>query len=191
MFLAARASLPNPTLVLLAGVFGLGLLAGATLTGKTSPRPEAASAGRAMEARSTVANNPRAIWPREGNLAARYPADVIQVIDGDTFEARIHLWPGLEVTTRVRLRGIDAPELKAHCPQEREMAEIARDVLGEMIAGGEVAIFNVGPDKYNGRVVAEAATRDVPSVSSALLAAGHVRAYGGGHRDGWCATASR
>ena len=113
------------------------------------------------------------------------------MIDGDTFEARVHLWPGLDVTTRVRLRGIDAPELKAHCAVERELAEIARDALADMIASGRVAVFSVGPDKYNGRVVADVATREVPSVSSALLAAGHVRAYGGGHRGGWCATARR
>jgi len=30
----------------------------------------------------------------------------------------VHLWLGLDMTTRVRLRGIDAPELKASCPQD-------------------------------------------------------------------------
>jgi endonuclease YncB( thermonuclease family) len=121
----------------------------------------------------------------------RHPIEVVRVIDGDTLEARVHLWPGLEMMTRVRLRGIDAPELKAHCPEERELAEIARDALQQMLAAGDVAIFNVGPDKYNGRVVADAATRGTPNVSSALLSAGYVRRYGGGHRSGWCARASR
>jgi endonuclease YncB( thermonuclease family) len=51
---------------------------------------------------------------------------------------------------------------------------------------GGVTIFNIGPDKYNGRVVADVATRAAPSVSAALLSAGYVRRYGGGHRDGWC-----
>jgi hypothetical protein len=40
-------------------------------------------------------------------------------------------------------------------------------------------------------VVADAAAREVPSISAALLASGNARAYGGGHRDGWCVTASR
>src|ERR1700750_1770804 len=52
-------------------------------------------------------------------------ADVLRVIDGDTFEARVHLWPGLYVTTRVRLRGIDAPELKARCGGARLQAQVA------------------------------------------------------------------
>jgi hypothetical protein len=47
-------------------------------------------------------------------------------------------------------------------------------------------IFNIGPDKYNGRVVADVATRTTPNVSTALIAAGHGRPYGGGRRAGWC-----
>jgi hypothetical protein len=47
-------------------------------------------------------------------------------------------------------------------------------------------IFNVGPDKYNGRVVAGVATRMTPNVSAALIAAGNGRPYNGGHRAGWC-----
>ena len=185
MFLVARHPVPSSGPARLAGVFALGLVAGAMLAAKVSRGPEAGSVHRAA-ALSRSSDDGRAAWPRDGNLTARYPAEVIQVIDGDTFEARIHLWPGLDVTTRVRLRGIDAPELKAHCPQEREMAEIARDVLNEMVASGRLAIFNVGPDKYNGRVVADAATREVPSISAALIAAGHGRPYSGGRRAGWC-----
>jgi endonuclease YncB( thermonuclease family) len=62
-----------------------------------------------------------------------------------------------------------------------------RGLLGE----GEVTIFNIGPDKYNGRVVADVATRKTANVSTALLTAGHARSYSGGHRGGWCANATR
>ena len=124
MFLVAHHPVPSSGPAGLAGVFALGLVAGAMLAAKVARGPEAGSVHRAA-ALSRPSDDGRAAWPRDGNLTARYPAEVIQVIDGDTFEARIHLWPGLDVTTRVRLRGIDAPELKAHCPQEREMAEIA------------------------------------------------------------------
>ncbi len=54
-------------------------------------------------------------------------------------------------------------------------------------ATASVAISNIGPDKYAGRVVADVATRRTGNVSAALLASGHVRSYGGGHRNGWCA----
>ena len=131
------------------------------------------------------------IWKRAGNPAIRHPVDVIRTIDGDTFEARVHLWPGLDMNTRVRLRGIDAPELKASCPEELRMAEAAGSALRGLLDEGEVAIYNIGPDKYNGRVVADVATRRTPNISATLLAAGHARRYDGGHRSGWCGNASR
>jgi endonuclease YncB( thermonuclease family) len=133
-----------------------------------------------------AARDSETIWKRAGNPDVRHPVDVIRTIDGDTFEARVHLWPGLEMTTRVRLRGIDAPELKASCPQELRMAEAAGAALRSLLDEGEVAIYHIGPDKYNGRVVADAATRRTENVSAALLAAGHARSYGGGRRSGWC-----
>ena len=83
--------------------------------------------------------------PRRARPASRaaHPAEVLRVLDGDTFEARVHLWPGLDVTTRVRLRGIDAPELKARCMEERIKAEAARDALKAMLDQGEVGIMRV------------------------------------------------
>jgi len=135
---------------------------------------------------SQAARDAEIIWKRAGNPDQRHPVDVVRTIDGDTFEARVHLSPDLNLTTRVRLRGIDAPELKASCSQELQMAEAATGALRALLGEGEVAIFNIGPDKYSGRVVAEVATRRTGNVSTAMLAAGHARRYGGGHRNGWC-----
>jgi endonuclease YncB( thermonuclease family) len=115
-----------------------------------------------------------------------HPAEVLRVVDGDTFDARVHLWPGLEITTRVRLRGIDAPEMKARCGEERDKAEAARNALKLLLDQGEVGIAHVTIDKYGGRVLADASTHATPDVSSALLGAGVVRRYSGGRREGWC-----
>ena len=123
---------------------------------------------------------------RSGDAGVRQSAQVLHVIDGDTFEARVHLWQGLDITTRVRLRGVDAPELKARCLDESRMAQAAREALTTFLKEGGVTIYNVGPDKYNGRVVADVATRTTPNVSASLIAAGHGRPYNGGHRAGWC-----
>jgi endonuclease YncB( thermonuclease family) len=140
---------------------------------------------------SQAARDAEAVWRQAGNSEIRHPVDVIRTIDGDTFEARVHLSPGSDVTTRVRLRGIDAPELKAACPQELQMAEAASRALRDLLGQGEVAIYHIGPDKYNGRIDADVATRRTENVSAALLAAGHARSYNGGHRSGWCANAGR
>src|ERR1700733_5313689 len=58
-----------------------------------------------------------------------YPIDVLRIIDGDTFEARVRVWPGLDVDTKIRLRGIDAAELHARCPDELAQAQAARTKL--------------------------------------------------------------
>jgi len=113
-------------------------------------------------------------------------AEVLRVYDGDTFEARVHLWPGLDVRTRVRLRGIDTPEMNARCSDERTRAVAARDALARLLAQGDVAIGNVTPDKYGGRVVADVVTRGTPDVSRALIEAGLARRYDGGRRESWC-----
>ncbi|WP_454634076.1 thermonuclease family protein [Bradyrhizobium cenepequi] len=131
------------------------------------------------------------IWQRAGTPDIRHTVDVIRTIDGDTFEARVHLERGRDLVTHVRLRGIDAPELKASCREELDKAEAATDALRGLLSQGGVVIYNIGPDKYQGRVVADVATRRTDNVSAALLAAGHVRGYNGGHRFGWCARSWR
>jgi endonuclease YncB( thermonuclease family) len=136
---------------------------------------------------SQAARDAEMVWQRAGHPDLHHPVDVIRTIDGDTFLARVHLSPGLDPTTRVRLRGIDAPELKAQCPEELRMAEAASVALRALLSEGDVTISNIGPDKYSERVDADVATRKTPNVSNAMLAAGHARAYNGGHRSGWCA----
>jgi endonuclease YncB( thermonuclease family) len=163
-------------LLLAAAIFAAGLLAGAVLA------PVAASRGEAIRPPEPVAARPaEASLPRLG-----HSAEVLHVVDGDTFDARVHLWPGLNITTRVRLRGIDAPELKARCGEELAQAEAARNALRAILDQGEVGIARVTFDKYGGRVLAEAFTRATPDVSAALIDAGAVRRYSGGKRDGWC-----
>lgn len=60
-----------------------------------------------------AARDAETVWRNAGDPGMRHPVDVIRTIDGDTFLARVHLRSGLDPVTRVRLRGIDAPELKA------------------------------------------------------------------------------
>jgi endonuclease YncB( thermonuclease family) len=139
--------------------------------------------------RQVMADTPAAVPPLVANprtTPGTHPAEVLRVLDGDTFEARMRVWPGIEITSKVRLRGIDAPELKARCPEERTKAEVARDALRTMLAEGGVAVTHVGLDKYGGRVLADAATRATPDIGASMLAKGLVRVYGGGRRETWC-----
>ena len=172
--LLSRGCQGGTGVVLAAATFAVGLVVGATIG------PVTASRG-ASEPQVSAPGETQPIKIREV-----HPAEVLRVIDGDTFEARVNLWPGLAITTRVRLRGIDAPELKARCDGERVKAEAARERLRAILDQGEIGISRVTLDKYGGRVVADASTQATPDVSAALLSAGVARPYGGGHRDGWC-----
>jgi len=126
------------------------------------------------------------LWRNAGSAETRHPVTVVRTIDGDTFEARVALRPGLTITTRVRLRDIDAPELHARCADEFRRAEAAADALERLLGEGGVTIWNVGPDKYPGRIDADVATARTASVSAALLAGGYARPYDGGRRESWC-----
>jgi len=145
-------------------------------------------AGEAFRApqRSEERDDQNANWQRLTLPGARHAIAILRIIDGDTFLGRVQLWPGIEVTTRVRLRGIDAPEMNASCAQERRMAEESTEALKKLLSAGEVTIFNIGPDKYAGRIVADVSAGRTVNVSAALLESGHARRYDGGRREGWC-----
>lgn len=128
---------------------------------------------------------------RRIRLAGPYPARVLGVIDGDTFVARIPVWIGQEVTTHVRLRGIDAPELKSRCAAEARLASEARQALQEILASGRIVLRDVGTGKFAGRVLARVYVtsrfdRNTDEAGAMLLAAGYARPYGGGRRGDWC-----
>ncbi|WP_245429268.1 thermonuclease family protein [Rhodoplanes elegans] len=115
----------------------------------------------------------------------RIPVDVTYVVDGDTFDGRLHAGPDRVVAGRIRLRGVDTPELHGQCEAEIAKAQEAKAALRRLLAEGEVVLSAPGEDKY-GRVLADVATRKTANVAAALIAAGVARPYGGGHRAGWC-----
>jgi len=118
-------------------------------------------------------------------LSGPIPAVVLRTIDGDTLFVRAYIWLNQAIETRVRLAGIDTPELHSQCPSERAAAQGARAHLAELVRGGAVSLTDIRPDKYAGRVVARAAVmgRDL---SAAMLAANFARPYDGRRRASWC-----
>ncbi len=112
-------------------------------------------------------------------------AHVTRVIDGDTFEASAIIWLGQQLDIRVRIDGIDAPELRARCDSERVRAEAARDYLSKRIEGGDVKLSAVSYDKYGGRIDAVVADGR-GDIGDAMIHARLARVYDGGRRAGWC-----
>ena len=183
MFLRARllsATNGSASLVLAGLIFVLGMGVGVAFRPVTPSHHTSQHIGAVMPLSASA--HPLEATP----VRAAHPAEVLRVLDGDTFEARVHLWPGLDITTRVRLRGVDAPELRAHCSDERVKAEAARDALRRILEQGEIGISHVMLDKYGGRVVADTSTAVTRDVAAALLDGGFARRYSGGRRGSWC-----
>ncbi|MDB5375841.1 MAG: hypothetical protein JWR00_287 [Rubritepida sp.] len=98
------------------------------------------------------------------------------VIDGDTLAC------GSE---RVRIMGLDAPEMRGHCPAEISAAHAAKARLVVLIAGG-ISLEPHGRDRYR-RLLAVVRDRQGRDVAQALILERHARPYDGrGRRDGWC-----
>ena len=72
-----------------------------------------------------------------------------------------------------------------------ELTEAATGALRALLGEGEVTIFNIGPDKYAERVVADAIDAADWKCLEGDAGCGHARSYNGGHRAGWCANAGQ
>ena len=130
-----------------------------------------------------------------------YEAIVVKVIDGDTLEVKIKLWNDLEKTARVRIRGIDAPELRGKCRQEKILAKRARDHLRAFLGIQKknakkkenqakvflhkVFLHNVQPGKYH-REIADVFTAQGQNVADELVRVKLARRYVSGKRASWC-----
>lgn len=164
----------------------------------TGPRPEQATAHPPIDARlpEPPAISPRtpdasaARHKRRAPLAGPFEAELVSVIDGDTFEARVRVWFGQDILTLVRLRGIDAPEMKARCGEEDEGARKARDYLEGLLKSGLIQLHDVALDKYGGRIVASARVKapdqSERDVSTAMLSSNLATPYAGKRRASWC-----
>ena len=119
-----------------------------------------------------------------GPLAAR----IVRVIDGDTLVVRVHIWLDQDVETRVRLFGIDTPEIRGKCPEERLMALDARALVEKTGGDDEVFLHDVRYGKFARRVVARVSSAHSAGFATALLQSGLARPYDGGKRLSWCNT---
>ena len=81
---------------------------------------------------------------------------VIKVYDGDTITIASKLpYPDSPLYRfSVRLNGIDCPEIKSKDKYEKECAQIAKQVMTDLVFNRVVLLKNVGTEKY-GRILAD------------------------------------
>jgi len=85
----------------------------------------------------------------------------------------------------IRLRGIDAPEMRVKCPLEKTKATLARGYLRAILARGKVIeLHNVERGKYF-RIVANLIVDEI-DIAELMIEKQLAREYSGGKRLSWC-----
>lgn len=116
-----------------------------------------------------------------------YEAELVRVIDGDTYTMDVRIWPQLTIRTNVRLLTADTPELRGGTPCARLMARNAQDFAAMWLASAKsIRIDDARPDAFGGRMLARVMA-DGADLGEHLIAANLARAYRAGDTAPWCA----
>jgi endonuclease YncB( thermonuclease family) len=114
------------------------------------------------------------------------PATIHGCYDGDTCTISIPTLPGIfGDRLSLRLAGIDTPEMKGKCDQEKLLASQAKTFLTQHLEQAHnIEIELVARDKYF-RVLA-LIVADGLDLADEMVKAGLANAYGGGTKHRWC-----
>lgn len=116
-------------------------------------------------------------------IAGPVSAEITRVIDGDTMLVEATPWPQQRIEVYVRIRGVDAPEIKSKCPAVHHAAEEARLALAGMAATSpHLLLTNISGDKYFGRIVADVQFQDGRNPAREMIESGLVVVYDGGRK---------
>jgi len=77
-----------------------------------------------------------------------YKAEIISVYDGDTVTALIDLGFTVSVTVKLRLYGVNTPEIRTRDVAEKKAGYVARDFVRERILGKTVQVRTHKKGKY-------------------------------------------
>lgn len=111
--------------------------------------------------------------------------EFVRVVDGNTFAAKIQVWPGISQKAVIRLRGVDVPATRGKCAAEKTKALEAKKALGALLEKGAITIAGVDTRKNILRVTADVFIGRT-NVSEQTIRDGHGRIYHGGDRGSWC-----
>jgi len=109
------------------------------------------------------------------------------VVDGDTLRAEIVGMYSPLNRVLIRIAGIDTPEIRGHCPQEKELAQSAKKYLSQKLL--ETRAITMGTmewDKYGGRILADVYFEG-QDVGKMMINAGFAMPYSGSKKgEHWC-----
>jgi len=112
---------------------------------------------------------------------------VVSIYDGDTFKVNIEGYPAIVgEKMSVRVNGIDTPEIRGKCAQEKELAHKAKQIVVELMKKAKVVeLRNMQRDKYF-RIVSDVYI-DGKNLSFLLIEKNLAVVYDGGTKTkNWC-----
>jgi len=118
-----------------------------------------------------------------------YEMKVIRIIDGDTIDAQVDLGFKVHHNVRIRLFGINTPEVRTRDAEEKVRGKAATERVRELLSGADRLILKShGVGKF-GRCLGEvtvvnfkADEDETKDLTQTLLAEGHGVPYFGGKR---------
>ena len=123
----------------------------------------------------------------EANQSESYTIEkIISVYDGDTFRADIRGLPDIiGKNIAIRILGIDTPEIKGKCEEEKVVAIKARDFSRKALFNAKtITLKNLKRDKYF-RLLADVYFDDT-DLANALLVNNLAVKYSGKKKSSWC-----
>jgi len=102
-----------------------------------------------------------------------YKGKLLRIIDADTIEAAIFLGFNVSIKKRIRLIGINAPEIRTKDPNIKQKGLDAKAFLESLFKSKDLIIKSKGFDKY-GRCLAEVFVDNI-NIGEELIKEGHAK----------------
>lgn len=113
-----------------------------------------------------------------------YKGRIVSVYDADTVTIILDLGFNVSIKEKIRLYGINCPELRTKNEKEKALAIEARDFVRELILGEEVEITVYKKGKY-GRYLAGIFLESGELLNELLIKKGYAREYFGVGKAKW------
>jgi len=121
------------------------------------------------------------------NFGSITVSEVTSIYDGDTFRANIAEYPEIiGYRMGIRVNGIDTPEMRGKCKQEKALARKAKQfTVAKLRSAKSIELRNMKRGKYF-RIVADVYVDD-ENLGEMLIDEKLAVAYDGGHKGkDWC-----
>lgn len=120
------------------------------------------------------------------NFFGPYEAEYLGTTDGDTIDVILHVYPGMDITTTIRERSVDTPELRRVPECEKVIARQAKAFTKELMESARyITVEELGYGTFQPRMVGRIYVNNKP-LGSLLKEQGLAVDYDKRKDKEWC-----